>query len=178
MSNLVSSSLAPYHARSSFRCGVPELDEYLQRQASQDVRRNVAAVYVLADQSRPSEIIGYYTLSSYAIETAGLPDQFQRKLPRYPLIPATLIGRLARDARFPGMGSQLLADALQRILNHSREIGSAAVVVDVKNDAARRFYLKHGFLSFREVSKRLFLPIKTVAAVLTPKPAPQSPCNG
>lgn len=155
-------ALAPHHDRNSFQCGTPELDNYLKKQVAQDVRRNVAAAYVLVDEVRPAEIIGYYTLSSYAVETAGLPEEVQRKLPRYDLTPAILIGRLARDLRFPGMGGHVLADALRRILRHSREIGSAAVVVDVKNDAARRFYLKHGFLGFQEISDRLFLPVKAI----------------
>ena len=162
MSGLISEPLTGQHNRTAFRCGVPELDAYLQAQATQDVRRKVAAVYVLVDRDEPATIIGYYTLSSFAVETDDVPEAIQRNLPRYPLTPATLIGRLARDTRFPGVGSHLLVDALRRILLHSRQVGSAAVVVDVKNDAARRFYLRHGFLAFLQNSERLFLPMKAI----------------
>ena len=67
--------------------------------------------------------------------------------------------------RFPGTGKYLLVDALKRIVLLSRQIGSAAVVVDVKNDAAMKFYLRNGFLPFRENSARLFLPMKTISAL-------------
>lgn len=165
MSGLFSQPLATHHDRASFQCGVPELDSYLQTQANQDVRRKVAAVYVLADRANPSAIVGYYTLSSFAVETADLPDETQKKLPRYPLTPATLIGRLARDSRFPGIGEKLLVDALKRVLLHAGQVASAAVVVDVKNEAARRFYLKHGFLPFRQEAGRLFLPMKAIQVI-------------
>ena len=165
MSDLVSEPLAAHHERVSFRCGVPELDSYLQTQANQDIRRKVAAVYVLVDRAAPSVIVGYYTLSSFAVETSDLTEEAQKKLPRYPLTPATLVGRLARDLRFPGVGEHLLVDALKRVLQHAGQIASAAVVVDVKNEGARKFYLKHGFLAFRRNSERLFLPIKAIQAL-------------
>lgn len=162
MNDLFSEPLATHHDRASFQCGVPELDSYLQTQASQDVRRKVAAVYVLVDRSAPAAIVGYYTLSSFAVETSDMPEEIQKKLPRYPLTPATLVGRLARDLRFPGIGGHLLVDALRRVLLHAGQVASAAVVVDVKNEAARKFYLKYGFLAFRQNSERLFLPMKAI----------------
>jgi len=161
VNDLFSEPLATHHDRASFQCGVPELDSYLQTQASQDVRRKVAAVHVLVDRSAPAVIVGYYTLSSFAVETSDMPEEIQKKLPRYPLTPATLVGRLARDLRFPGIGGHLLVDALRRVLLHAGQVASAAVV-DVKNEAARKFYLKHGFLAFRQNSERLFLPMKVI----------------
>ena len=162
MSDLFSEPLAAHHDRVAFRCGVPELDSYLKTQANQDIRRKVAAVYVLVNRAAPTVIVGYYTLSSFAVETSDLTEEAKKKLPRYPLTPTTLVGRLARDLRFPGIGEHLLVDALKRVLQHAGQIASAAVVVDVKNDGARKFYLKHGFLAFRQNSGRLFLPIKAI----------------
>jgi hypothetical protein len=98
VSDLFSEPLAAHHDRVAFRCGVPELDSYLQTQANQDIRRKVAAVYVLVDRAAPTVIVGYYTLSSFAVETSDLTEDVQKKLPRYPLTPATLVGRLARDS--------------------------------------------------------------------------------
>jgi hypothetical protein len=163
--DLFSEPLAAHHNRVAFRCGVPELDFYLQTQANQDIRRKVAAVYVLVDRAAPTGIVGYYTLSSFAVETSDLTEEVQKKLPRYPLTPATLVGRLARDLRFPGIGGHLLVDALKRVLRHAGQIASAAVVVDVKNDGALKFYLKHGFLAFQRNPARLFLPITTIQKI-------------
>lgn len=89
--------LASSHDRSVFESGAEPLDRYLRTQASQDARKNVAAPFVLllADGT----IAGYYTLSSTSVQLAELPAQTVRKLPRYPLVPATLLGRLAVDRR-------------------------------------------------------------------------------
>jgi hypothetical protein len=120
-------------------------------------------VFVMVRKGQPRTILGYYTLASYAVETSGLPDETAEKLPRYPTTPATLIGRLARSMDHPGLGSLLLADALGRILANTREVASALVVVDAKDDSAAEFYRKHGFIPFGGSARKLFLPMKTIA---------------
>jgi hypothetical protein len=82
MNGLRSEALSPSHDREVFSCGVAALDNYLQRQASQDMRRHVAAVFVMVREGQPQTVLGYYTLASYAVETSGLPDGTARKLPR------------------------------------------------------------------------------------------------
>lgn len=163
MNGLRSEALSSSHGREGFSCGVAVLDNYLQRQASQDMRRHVAAVFVMVSKDQPQRILGYYSLASYAVETSGLPDETAKKLPRYPTTPATLIGRLARAIDQPGLGSLLLADALGRILENTREVASALVVVDAKDDSAEAFYRKHGFIPFGGRPRKLFLPMKTIA---------------
>ena len=163
MNGLRSEALGALHDRDGFSCGVAALDGYLRQQASQDMKRHVAAVFVMVREDQPQTILGYYTLASYAVETSGLPDAVAKKLPRYPTTPATLIGRLARAVDQPGLGSLLLADALGRILANTREVASALVVVDAKDDSASAFYRKHGFIPFGGSSRKLFLPMKTIA---------------
>lgn len=138
------------------------LDEYLVRQSSQDVARRVAACFVLTRDG--NTIAGYYTLSRHSIGRFELPPEIAKKLPRYPQIPATLLGRFAIDERFRGnkLGEFLLMNALQRSLDHSRVIASIAVIVDAKNDNARRFYLHFHFLPFIQQPNRLFLPMTTI----------------
>ena len=150
------------HNRSDFECGVEPLDRYLKQQASQDMRRRIAALFVLVDQDIHS-IAGYYTLAATAIRLAELPPEITKKLPKYPLVPATLLGRLAVDQRYQGqgVGSFLLMDALRRSFNS--EIASMAVVVDAKDDKARDFYEHHQFIPFPEQSQRLYLPMTTIA---------------
>ena len=164
MKKLRTEPLGALHDRCGFRCGVPELDEHLVRQASQDVRRRVAAVFVMVAEDRPNRILGYYTLSSFAVRTTALPEEVTRKLPRYPTTPATLIGRLARDVGEPGMGGLLLADALKRILASGREVASALVVVEAKDPTAVAFYRKFGFIPFVDRPRKLFLPTRTIAS--------------
>ena len=114
----------------------------------------------------PSVVSGYYTLSATSVALEDFPEEFGRKLPRYPFVPATLLGRLARDERFPGSGKFLLIDALQRAWRQSGQIAAAAVVVEAKDDRARKFYESFGFLSLRSHVNRLFLPMQTIEKLL------------
>ena len=152
------------HDRESFTCGVEALDRYLKQQASQDVEKRMAAVMVATPDGR--SIAGYYTLSQYAVAVGDLPAEVYQKLklPRYPELPATLIGRLARASAFRGerVGELLLMNALERSLMLSREIASVTAVVDAKDERAAEFYAAYGFLRLPEHRNRLFLPMKTV----------------
>jgi predicted GNAT family N-acyltransferase len=151
------------HDRSSFHCGVPELDEYFLHQAGQDARRKIAAPFVLLDKDdRP---IGYYTLSAYTVRLGELPAAVAKKLPRYPLLPATLLGQLAisQSHRGQNLGQFLLMDALHRSWKNTSEVASIGVVVDAIDDTARSFYLHHEFVSLAEHPKKLFLSMTTIA---------------
>ncbi len=153
--------LGPQHDRASFESGVGPLDRYFRTQAGQDARKNMAAPFVLVLPD--GTIAGYYTLSSTAVNVGEWPAQTVRKLPRYPLIPATLLGRLAVDQRHQGngYGRFLLADALYRAV--SSEIASFAVIVDAKDENARRFYERESFLPFPDQPLKLFLPMADIA---------------
>ena len=156
--------LAARHDRSQFRCGVEPLDRYLQRQAGQDARRRIASPYVLVHRTE-GLVAGYYTLSNASTDLSELPAALAGKLPRYPQIPATLLGRLAVDLnhRGRGVGEFLLSDALRRALRGSETTAAFAMVVEAKDDSAARFYRKFGFQPVLGQAHRLFLPMKTVA---------------
>lgn len=155
--------LTKEHDRSVFCCGVNALDRYVQEQATQDMRKHVAATFVLT-QKNERAVLGYYTLSATSIALDDLPENISKKLPKYPLVPATLLGRLAvdknqHDKKF---GELLLIDALHRSYNASSEIGSMAVVVDAKDEKAISFYQKYGFIVFSDQPHKLFLPMKVI----------------
>ena len=154
--------LGLHHERASFSCGVEPLDNYLKKQARQDVKKRVAAVFVLTPDGRI--IAGYYTLSQFSVDLGIVPQDVARRLPKYPIVPATLIGRLAVSTAYrgQGLGELLLMDALHRSLTLSRQIASAAVIVDAKDDQAMTFYRKYGFLALPNTAGRLFLPMTTV----------------
>jgi predicted GNAT family N-acyltransferase len=152
------------HDRAAFSCEHEALNIYLKQQASQDIKKHVAAVFVLTPDGRT--IAGYYTLSQYAVDSGSVPEQTMRNLglPKYKELPATLVGRLARGLTFKGqrIGELLLLSALKQALDHSHRIASMAVVVDAKDDPAKTFYKKYGFLELPDHPNRLFLPMKTV----------------
>ncbi|MDR3490813.1 MAG: GNAT family N-acetyltransferase [Gammaproteobacteria bacterium] len=110
------------------------------------------------------QVLGYYTLSSMGIFPGELPDELVRKLPRYPILPGILLGRLAVEESRQGkkIGVYLLLDALKRSLSVSDQIGIVAIIVDAKNDAAVTFYKKYGFIELPDTRHRLFLPLSTV----------------
>ena len=109
-------------------------------------------------------IAGYYTLSQYAIGLDAIPEEVAKRLPKYPLVPATLLGRLAvsREFRGQGLGETLLMDALHRSLVASKQVASAGVMVDAKDESGAAFYRKYGFIELPKIAKRLFLPMGTV----------------
>ncbi|MGY3441322.1 GNAT family N-acetyltransferase [Bradyrhizobium sp. USDA 4473] len=150
-------ALATGHDRSRFDSGVEALDKYFRTQAGQDARKNMAAPFVLVLPD--GTVGGYYTLSSTSLHLAELPEQTVRKLPKYPLVPATLLGRLAVDRQYQGKGygRYLLADALFRASRS--EIAAFAVIVDAKDDNARRFYERESFLPFPDQPMKLFRPM-------------------
>lgn len=159
---LVVEPLAQGHDRASFSCGVASLDDYIRRQARQDIRRDVAQCYALCEEG-DSRIVGYYTLSAAAIDLSSVPPDHARRLPRYPSLPAVLIGRLAVDSEFAGqgMGGLLLADALRRVLQTAHVIGIMAVLVDALDEQAARFYEHFEFLRLSNDPRRLFLEMDT-----------------
>lgn len=155
------------HNRTDFSCGNVSLDRYLKEQAGQDLRRACATPFVLVSARGNTAILGYYTLSSYGIDVGELPADVAKKLPRYPLIPATLLGRLAVDRRYQGqgLGEFLLLDALYRALSQSAEIAAGAVFVDAIDAGAAKFYEHFGFVAFPSIPGRLFLPMKAVTGL-------------
>jgi len=151
------------HIKADFSCGKELLDRYLHEQAGQDIKRKLAACFVVQDEAN-NLIKGYYTLSNSSIPLDGIPGELQKKLPRtYKAIPATLLGRLAVDKRYHGqaLGKLLLIDALKRSSEMSEAIGSFAVVVDPLDPDAERFYKKYGFIKLPD-SGKMFLPMRTI----------------
>ena len=155
--------LRAQHDRSGFICGKESLDRYFQQQVTQDARRHLATPFVMVMPD--GAIGGFYTLSSTALRLRDLPEDIARRLPRYPLIPATLIGRLAIDQRHHGQGwgSFLFLDALYRCSRS--EIASFAVLVDALDDEARDFYVHHSFLPLPDAPYRLFRRMSDIEAL-------------
>lgn len=156
--------LEKHHYRAAFSCGNEQLDRYLHSIATQDQKRNIAIPYVIVDRER-QRIIGYYTLSMSSINLESLPPNLAKKLPKYPLVGVTLIGRLAvaLDYRGYGWGKLLMMDALSKSLQVSKTTGCFAVVVDAINDEAVKFYQRFEFQAFPDQPYKLFRTMKNIA---------------
>ena len=164
-SKLIIEQLQPRHDRRAFDCGIDSLNHYLERQAGQDIKRRIARVYIAASEDQPERIVGYYTLSTLAIELTHLPAELAQRLPRHP-IPAALIGRLACATTYQGkgIGKMLLMDAIKRTIAVSEQIGIYAMAVDALNPQAEAFYRQYGFQMLALEQRRLFLPLQRLAA--------------
>jgi GNAT superfamily N-acetyltransferase len=157
--------LGGHHDRSGFSCGKEPLDHYLRQQAGQDVRRRLAAAFVVCAPGT-AEVVAYHTLSALSIPVGEVSAEVRRRIP-YPEVPGVLVGRLAVDQRHgrQGLGSFLLMDAAARCLSVE---GPAvwAMVVDPIDEEAAAFSLHFGFVPFAERSDRLFLPLATFRTAL------------
>jgi len=157
--------LGRQHDRRAFSSGVPALDDWFQKRATQDQRRHVAQVFLAVDDQG---IVGFYILSMFTLTLESLPHQLAHRLPRYEAIPAALIGRLTRHerAKGSGIGDLLVADAVRRVLAAAQSVAAYAIVVDAKDDHGLRFYESHGIIALPSRPNRLFLLTETAAAAL------------
>ena len=159
------------HRREAFSCESPELTEFIRRRARKEMDARASVCFVLVPLTDIGRIAGFYTLSAAEISASHLPAELARRLPRYPQMPATLLGRLARDQAFhgQGIGDRLIEDALARALAGSAEVGSIGVITDPKDDRAARFYREFGFQPLS--SGRQFLPMTEIMRLLRKGPA-------
>ena len=152
--------LVAAHRRDDFDCGVEALNEFLRRYARQRQERDFSRTYVvLADDG-----VSVTTYVSVGVGQVGAPSfPAHLKLPRYP-VPVLRIGRLAVDRRAQGrqLGQELTRFALKLALELAERVGIHAVIVDAKDEGARAFYERLGFVPFNDAPLSLFLPVATL----------------
>jgi predicted GNAT family N-acyltransferase len=148
------------HDRAAFHCGVPALDDYLHKYAAQQNSKGISTVFVIVDDAVPSKILGFYTLSAAQIDVQELSDTERKKMPRYP-VPCFRLGRLARDieSRKAGLGEVLIGCAVDRCLHARSLVGAYTLLVDAKDEKAKSFYVRYGFIPCVDTSMTLYLPL-------------------
>ena len=151
------------HDRAAFSCPSPELERYVRQQIGQDLRKSATVPYILTPDHKT--IAGFYTLSQYSISLVDVTADIAKALPKYPVVSATLLGRLAVANQYLGqkLGEALLMDAQHRALQLSKQAASAALIVDAKDEKALAFYKKYNFMELPQVERRLFKPMATIA---------------
>jgi GNAT superfamily N-acetyltransferase len=157
-------TLADCHDRGSFDCGAESLNRYLRQQASQDVRRHIATVR--AAVTGEGVIAGYYSLAASGLLQAALPEELQNKMPRYNMLPAVLLGRLAVGLkhRGHGLGVRLLTDAFAFSLNIP--LAWTLFLTDAKDDTARSFYEHFGFKRLKDNPLHLYITRQTIVKAM------------
>lgn len=157
--------LAKDHQRSDFVCGDERIDVYFRETVSQDVKRKYATCFVVREIAS-DRVAGFYTLSSSNVPLTDVPEALARKLPRYPTVPAVLIGWLGRHLDYGGigLGEALLFDAIQTVA--TAPIGAHAVFADAIDDRAADFYAAFGFLPLTSRPRTLYLPVASALALI------------
>ncbi len=134
--------------RDQFDCGTEPLNKFLKSHARQNQDKGVSRTFIAIKASdKKKRVLGFYSQSMAQVDLSNFLEAIQKKLPRHP-VPAARIGRLATDATIKGqgLGRLLVVDALKRVKAVSGQIGVYAVIVDAKDQAAKDFYLKIGFV--------------------------------
>jgi GNAT superfamily N-acetyltransferase len=150
---------------SAFDCGVPALNDWLRAYALHSEKSGGARVFTAVDPDNC--VVAYYAITAQSVVAHDAPERLRKGMPRHP-IPVLLLARLAVDERFKGqgLGAGLLKNALLRCSNAAREVGVRAVIVDAKNEVARRFYQRFNFEVFPEDPNRLFLLMKDLNRIV------------
>jgi len=165
MADWVIEPLTAAHERSSFTCGNSHLDTFLRTLVGQYEKRRLGRTFV-ATQAGQRRVAGFYTLAAGSFDISSLPASERKKFPKHAL-PTVHLGRLAVDVAYRGqrLGETLLMHALRASVEISKSLGAFAVDVSAKDDGAREFYARYGFLTLADNPLRLYLPMKTIAAM-------------
>lgn len=156
------------HDREGFDCGSEPLNAYFRQTARQHTERGISRTFVLVDENaqEPKPVLGFFTLNLCQIRAEQLPPELARKLPRD--VAGIKLGRLAvaADRQRQGLGKLLLVAAMTRVIEVFETVGGIGLFVDAKDEAARAYYERFGFLPLPDNALQLFLPLQTLRKAL------------
>jgi GNAT superfamily N-acetyltransferase len=134
------------HNRDEFGSGEPVLDEWLRRYAGQNRRRDTAATWVIADAD--DVVVAYASVSMTGIDRSAAPGVLANSAPDP--VPALLLGRLAVDRRYAGLGvgTSLALHVLATAVELNEKAACRAVVVAALGRTARAWWERLGFHPF------------------------------
>ena len=133
--------LTALHTLGGFECGVPSLDDWLQRRALRNQTSGASRTFVVCDAER---VVGYYALAASAVAPDAASGRFRRNMPAP--IPVIVLGRLAvhRSHHGMGLGRSIFQDAATRVVQAAETIGVRGLLVHAISDQAKAFYLGLG----------------------------------
>lgn len=160
--------LSREHDRELFDCGSEPLNAYFRQAARQHIERGISRTFVLVEREAtpPKRVLGYFTLNLCQLKAEHLPAEFANRLPRE--VAGIKLGRLAvsQDRQRQGLGRILLVAAMKKVLDVFESAGGIGLFVDAKDETAKRYYERFGFVVLPENPLLLFLPLQTIHEVL------------
>lgn len=150
---------------SEFRSGEDSLDNWLRGRARNNEKAGASRTMVTVTRDH-GRVAGYYCLSSSSLEREDGPPELSAGMPA--TIPVVLLGRLAIDEEYQGMGLgySLLQHATARALEAAEAIGIRALLVHALHDDVITFYEKFGFTRFPNQKHTLYLLTDAARATL------------
>ncbi|MGF1667403.1 MAG: N-acetyltransferase [Acidimicrobiia bacterium] len=120
-------------------------------------------MYVHLDDER---VAGYFALAPHHVRRGEIPTSIGRGSPD--TIPGFLLARLAlaEDLKGGGRGGELLAIALEKVLQALVVGGGRLIVVDAVDENAAGFYRHYGFKQTPADPGRFVMKASTAAASL------------
>lgn len=152
------SPLGDGHRLDDFQCSAPELTKWLLERARQNQASGASRCFVVRDEQQ--HVVGYYALAAGAVSHEDAPGRIRRNMPDP--IPVIVLGRLAVHVDWVGrgIGQGLLKDAVQRTLQTCEQVGARALLCHAIDEAAKAFYLKHGFIVSPIHDMTVMLPLR------------------
>lgn len=156
------------HDRNSFDCGNIDLNNFLRKSARQAAEKNLSRTFVLTD-GESNTIYGFVSITPCFVNVDDVPEKQRKKYPPQHGLPAIRLARLAVDLKYrdKGYGELLLTEAMSITARIADSAGGIGLFVDAKDDQARAFYEKYGFVVTNPVKPmQLFMPLATIRVSL------------
>lgn len=155
--------------KKDFSCSNEDLNNYLKKQAGQDVKNNLCRCFVLVnkeDNNNNGDIIGFFTISLESEYRDNLEGKFKRSIP-YERVGMILIGRMAVATKYEGnrIGEDLILEALNIAVDVYKKVPFKAVVIDPKDNNLVKYYEKLGFTKL-DTKMRVMMSIEKIMDTL------------
>lgn len=153
------------HPRKRFRCGKPNVEDWLATKALQSQDKHLSVTKALLDND--GAIAGYYTLATGQVDFGDLPADIMKRLPRH-VLPVAILAWLgvSTSHQGQGLGRLLLAQALRDCYEAGKTFAFIAVILDCVNDAAKAFYQNWDFEELPGHPYRLYLSAQSLEAMI------------
>lgn len=145
-------AIARQHDRRGFDCGQPELNDFLARYARQSHESGSAKTYCAIAEADGKTILGYYTISPGQVELHRAPLAARPQSGGRYALSEFRLARLAVAQAFQRqhLGGHLLANAVERCMRVSAEVGGTALLIDAKDERAAGWYARYGALPLED----------------------------
>jgi GNAT superfamily N-acetyltransferase len=154
------------HNRDDFNCGNEALNQFLKQTARQHIQKGISRTFVLIDTEKPDIIISFFTLTLCEVRVEKLPPKFAKKYPSK--VAGVKLARLAVNKAYQrqGIGEIMMIEAMRRAVVVAENAGGIGLFVDAKDEAAKSYYNRYGFVSLEDAFLEMFLPLSTIIQML------------